>query len=331
MTMLKRSGDGMRKVLATAILVAGFGLGSGNAMAQSDVAGRVDRLEHEMRAVQRKVFPNGVGQNQQVFEPEITGPQAGPGPMPGSPASSPIADLASRVTALETQMSTLTGQAETSQHRLQQLEDAFTAYKLSTNARIAVLEGATATPGGGTADDTATPPPTRKAAGKPATTPPPASTKSGVAASADSDRAQKIAAIQHSSTGDDAHDAYLYGYRLWQAKYYPEAETALKDVVTKYPKSKDASYAQNLLGRSYLDEGKPSLASLAFYDNYKKMPQGDRAPDSLYYLAQALVQLKKPSSEVCKVYDELNDVYGASLSGDLKAKVSAGRAASKCQ
>ena len=87
----------------------------------------------------------------------------------------------------------------------------------------------------------------------------------------------------------------------------------MKTVVAKYPKHRRASYAQNLLGRAYLDDGKPSLAAIAFYDNYKKMPDGERAPDSLYYLAQALMQLNKPA-DACKVYGELTDVYGAKIS-----------------
>ena len=118
-------------------------------------------------------------------------------------------------------------------------------------------------------------------------------------------------------TGDAAEDGYTYGYRLWTAKLYPEAATALKPVADKYPKHRRASFAQNLLGRAYLDDGKPSLASLAFYDSYKKFPDGERAPDSLFYLAQALVKLKKPAADVCKVYAELTDVYGdEALRGD---------------
>jgi len=319
----------MRKWMAALVLCAGLGLGAGTASAQQQDAlpGRVDRLEHEMRAVQRKVFPDGAGRYDQSFQPQITAPDAAVGPAPGIPASGPITDLTARVTSLESQMSSLTGGIETAQHRLQQLEDAFTAYKLSTNARIAVLEGSAATPGG-PRDDGAPPPAKPPARGADAGPPP---SKAAPAKDKEGDRARQVAAIARPSSGDAAEDAYIYGYRLWSAKYYPEAEVALKDMVTKYPKSNRASYAQNLLGRAYLDDDKPSLASLAFYDNYKKMPQGDRAPDSLYYLAQALVQLKKPSPEVCKVYDELNDVYGPTLTGELKAKVAAGRTASKCK
>jgi TolA-binding protein len=130
-------------------------------------------------------------------------------------------------------------------------------------------------------------------------------------------------------TGDPGEDAYLAGYRLWETKKYADAAVALKAFVAKYPKHKRASYAQNLLGRTYLDDGKPAMAAEAFYSNYQKMPRGDRAPDSLYYLGQSLTQLKKPA-EACKVYDELQDVYGATLSASLKTQVTKGRADAKC-
>ena len=51
---------------------------------------------------------------------------------------------------------------------------------------------------------------------------------------------------------------------------------------------------------------------MTFYDNYKTLPDGERAPESLYYLAQALLTLKKPA-DACKVYGELTEVYGAKI------------------
>jgi TolA-binding protein len=84
-----------------------------------------------------------------------------------------------------------------------------------------------------------------------------------------------------------------------------------------------------LLGRAYLDEGKPALAAEVFYANYQKMPRGERAPDSLYFLSQSLVQLGKPK-EACRVYGELEDVYGATLSSTLRDRVAKGRADAKC-
>src|SRR3546814_9992051 len=88
-------------------------------------------------------------------------------------------------------------------------------------------------------------------------------------------------ALPISSTGNEADDAYTYGFRLWDAKFYPEAQAQLKATVDKYGASPVASKAANLLGRAYLDDGKPALASVAFYENYQKRPKGDRAADSL--------------------------------------------------
>ena len=59
---------------------------------------RIKKLEEEMRAVQRKVFP-GAGR-QAILEPEI-GPQAVPAAPSGVPAGSAVADLTARVDALE--------------------------------------------------------------------------------------------------------------------------------------------------------------------------------------------------------------------------------------
>jgi TolA-binding protein len=219
-----------------------------------------------------------------------------------------------------------TGQVEQATYRVRQLEEAFNAYKRTTDARLKALEdGAsavgvappvTATVPQGDRPVTATPKPAAAGPRTPLAKPEVASAAKGV---------------EKPSTGDPAEDGYTYGYRLWTAKAYPEAIAALKPVTEKYPKHRRASFAQNLIGRAYLDDGKPSLASLAFYDSYKKWPDGERAPDSLYYLAQSLVVLKKPAADVCKVYAELTDVYGAKMGTTMKADVEKGRAASKCK
>jgi TolA-binding protein len=271
--------------------------------------GRVSRLESEMRAVQRKVFPAGAG----TLMPEIVAPQA-TGQVGGTPATSAITDLSSRVTALEQSLATMTNQIEQTGYNQRRLQDQFEAYKRATDAKIAAL-GTAPTPI--VRDETPTPTLAKTPAKAAATT------------TIEPPKMASVAGVEKPSTGDDAEDAYIYGYRLWDAKKYPEAEAQLKKVVATYPKSRRASYAQNLLGRAYLDEGKPSLASMAFYENYKKMPDGERAPDSLYYLAQALMKLNKPA-DACKVYGELTDVYGSRISSGMKADVEKGRAAAKC-
>lgn len=288
-------------------------------VAAQDVGPRVDRLEREMRAVQRKVFPGGAGQ---MIEPQITAPQT-QAAAPGVPATSAVADLTARVSSLESQLSSLTGQIEQNQYQLRQLQQAFEAYRKSTDAKLAAGAAAPAP----LTSDAAPPARDVAAAGDTRDAPPP---RINAPAATGGDRAKQVAAIAKPASGDAGEDAYTYGYRLWQAKLYPEAATALKKMVADYPQHRRASFAQNLLGRAYLDDGKPSLASIAFYDNYKKMPDGERAPDSLLYLGQSLVQLKKPA-DACKVYDELGDVYGDKLSAAMKADVAKARLAAKCK
>ncbi|CAM3229581.1 MULTISPECIES: tetratricopeptide repeat protein [Sphingomonas] len=297
------------------------------AIAQSNVEGRVGKLESEMRAVQRKVFPNGAGG---YVQPEITAPHTQT-QAPGVPASSALSDLTSRVTSLEEQMAGLTGQIEQNGYRTRQLQDQFDAYKRATEARLKALESGPApiAPAGQSAPLDTPAPAAATGSTRPVKTPAAPSVVTGDTATA-GPAATGGAAVEKPSTGDPAEDAYLYGYRLWQAKRYPEAEAALKKMVADYPKSRRASFAQNLLGRSYLDSGKPSLASMAFYENYKKFPDGERAPDSLLYLGQALTKLNKPA-DACKVYDELSDVYGAKLSAAMKSQIASGRSAAKCQ
>ncbi|MBO9499144.1 MAG: hypothetical protein J7483_06785 [Novosphingobium sp.] len=329
-------------VASAALMLVGVG---GTAQAQdTSIPARVDRLEREMRAVQRKVFPGGAGV---TVEPQITAETDTN--IPGTPSTAPLNDLTQRVAALEGQIATLTGQVEQTNYRLRQLEDAYGAYRRTTDARLKALEDAAATigappPGSASLGDvppapieppvTTPPRPGTRPPAETATTVPPPAPKAQpkpTPPKGGDDRAAKLAAVEKPSTGDAAEDGYLYGYRLWSAQLYPEAREALQGVVKTYPAHRRASYAQNLLGRTYLDAGAPSLAAVAFYENYKKNPNGERAPDSLYYLAQALVKLNKPAGEVCKVYTELDQLYGDRISQEMKDGIVKGRAASKCK
>lgn len=309
----------MRRFTFVTLLFASVAIGP--VAAQSDpLTLRVGKLEKEMTAVQRKVFPNGV-----AIEPEMG--NGGPSIAAGNPASSPVADLNARVDALETQLQSLTGQVETDGNRVRKLEEALKAYE----ARLKALEGTGPVVAGGESPPAA--PVVEAAATKaaPASIKPPAvaSKPAPAATKVDPGRKAAIEAVEIPSTGDAIEDAYTYAFRLWTAKLYPEAQMKLKEFIAKYPTNKRASYAQNLLGRAYLDEGKPALASVAFYDNYQKMPRGERASESLYWLGIALTRLKKPA-DACKVYTEFDEVYAAKAGPDLKAKVAKGKTDAKC-
>lgn len=314
----------MRRLLIVAILMSGIATApSFGQSAAIDL--RVGKLEKEMKAVQRKVFPGGAG-----LEPEIDPTTVSKAT--GSPANAPIADLTARVDALETQLKTMTGQIEQSEFRLRKLEDGLKTLRSEQDARLKAIETAAANDAGSSATPApmADKPKTAPAAKPPvATKPPAADPKPSVGDKVDPARKAAVSAVEIPDTGDAAEDAYTYGFRLYSAKLYPEAQAKLKDYIAKYPTGKKASHARNLLGRAYLDEGKPALASVAFYDNYQKLPRGERASESLSWLGTALIRLKKPA-DACKVYTEFNEVYGAKASAESKARVTKGRADAKC-
>ena len=317
-----------------AILLLGGAAGSAPAQTPRTpgVEGRVTRLESEMRAVQRKVFPGGAGQ---YLQPEVEAaiPQ---GTLPGTPAQSAVSDLTARVSSLEAQLTSLTGQAEQAGFRARQVQEAFDVYRRTTDERLRALEGGRPSPTAGDAAPEDAPVVSDLPAPRPTPRPstgiarPAAVATTPTRTSTDPARAERVGAVDRPSTGNATEDAYTYGYRLWQAKLYTEAQAQLKLAAASGPANRRYSFAQNLLGRAYLDDGKPSLASMAFYENYKKAPDGERAPESLYFLAQALQKLNKVA-DACKVYDELSEVYAARLTTRMRADINAGRLGARCR
>lgn len=281
----------------------------------ANIDGRVGKLEKEMRAVQRQVFPNGAGK---FLEPEIQSPNA---PKTATSSSTATADLLARVDALETQLATLTGQVEQQGNAARSMDTRLKAIETQLKAQA---EPATvsALPVAATA---ATPVAARP---KPVTTP--ATVKPAPAAKPTAARTAAVAAIEKPATGDAFEDGYNYGYRLWEAKFFPEAQVTLEETVAKYPKHKRASFARNLLGRAWLDDKKPATAVKVFYDNYKNDPRGERAPDSLFFLGSALTDLGK-TAEACEAYGELAKAYPDAAGGRLADRVAGGKTRAKCK
>ncbi len=278
-----------------------------------NVEGRVVKLEKEMRAVQRKVFPEGAGK---IFEPEIKPPtSANPGGT--SSSSSAVSDLIARVDALESQLASLTGTVERQGNSMRSLDARLKTVESQLKAQAAPSETLPAAAE-----------PAKPIVPAPSATPKPATKPAAIKPSAS--RTAAVAAIGKPGTGDGFDDGYSYGYRLWEAKFFPEAQTTLQETVTKYPKHARASYARNLLGRAWLDDKKPATAVKIFYDNYKTDPRGDRAPESLYFLGQSLTDLGK-NAEACEAFGQLQTAYPDAATSRLSDRLSSGRARAKCK
>jgi TolA-binding protein len=287
----------------------------------ANVEGRVGKLEKEMKAVQRKVFPDGAGK---YFEPEIK--PADPVKDPSKSASgTEVTDLIARVDALEAQLATLTGQVEQQGNaakamdaRLKALESKVKTLESTEAPAVSSKPATTDTPVIGASTKATTP-------AKPTTTTKPAVTKPASAS-----RAAAVAKIEKPQTGDGFEDGYNYGYRLWESKYFPEAQVQLEETVKKYPNHKRVSFARNLLGRAWLDDGRPSQAAKIFYDNYKADANGERAPESLYFLGESLIKMDK-LSDACDVFGQLGKAYPDIVAGRLSARVAEGRKKAKCK
>lgn len=285
-----------------------------------NVERRVEKLEKEVRAVQRVVFPSG---SDRFFEPEIVPEKAPTNNNQNSTDNAAVRDLLGRVNALEEQLATLTGQMEQQQFNMRSVE-----------TRLADLEKGLAEQKAAAPVETASAAATSQAAPQAASSQAAASQ----AASAQSTPAAKpvssarrdaVAAIEIPSTGNEFEDSYNYGFRLWDAKFYPEAQVQLQETVDKFPNHPRVSFARNLLGRAWLDDNKPTNATKILYDNYINDPRGGRAPDSLYFLGQALTNMSE-LSKACEAYQQLEDAYPDIAEGRLANRLSAGRSAANC-
>ena len=278
---------------------------------------RLKKAETEIRALQRKVFPGGDGK---YFEPEITAAQP-TGTTATRPSTTAVTDMLARLDALESQIARLTSQTEENTNAIAQLGTRLGALEVTSTAAAAA-----SVPAVTTVTPTPTPTPAATASRTPPPPPPPP------AAKPTGPTAQRLAAVQaiaKPQTDDPGKDEYDYGFRLWDAGFFPEAQQQLSLYVEKYPKHAQISYGRNLLGRAYLDGGKPNEAAPWFLKNYQSDKQGARAPDSLLYLAETMIVMKD-TKRACIALAEFGETYPAVATSRLKSQYDADRGKVKC-
>ena len=228
-----------------------------------------------------------------------------------------MTDILARLDALEGQIQRLTGQYEEGSFAVRQLTERVEA--LEVNPRNAGQPSETAT--------AANPPSGNLAArNTPATTTP---TPTPAATGPSAERLAAVRAISKPQTDDAADDEYSYGFRLWEAGYYPEAIQQLTSFVEQHPSHWRTTYGRNLLGRAYLDDGKASEAAPWFLRNYQADKAAARAGDSLLYLAEAMIALKD-TSRACIALSEFAETYPALATGRLQSQYTANRAKVTC-
>jgi len=307
-----------RKALV-GLMLAGVAVTAMPASAQSDEA-RLRRIESELRALQREVFPGG---DRRFFTPEVDTSQPQQPQTVGTPANSALTDVLARLDAIEAQLARLTARGEENSNELRLLEEkvdgAIAAATSAAAPPLAVIPPSGLAPG-----PVPTPAPSAR---PPAVTPTPApAATSGPSAA----RVAAVRAIAKPQTEDAGDDEYTYGFRLWEAGYYPEAQQQLALFLEKHPRHARTSYGRNLLGRAYLDNGQPREAATHFFENYQNDKQGLRAPDSLLYLSEAMTTLGD-TSRACIALAEFSDTYPALATGRLKEQYDRNRSKVTCR
>jgi TolA-binding protein len=221
--------------------------------------------------------------------------------------------LEQRLGAIERQLQQLINQGEVAGHRVTVLEGELSKLRTDMNRRLTSLE-------------------TRPAVAQTVQSAPeqaaPVQVRPPQSASGSATPARPTGSADGEGS-DPGEDAYSEGFRLWRDGNYSQAITALRAFTSAFPNHRRVSFANNLIGRALLDDGKPRPAAEALLANYRSNPKGERAPDSLYYLGQALARLNQPG-QACKAYSELEDVYGAAIRPDLKALVTKAKAEANC-
>ena len=264
---------------------------------------RIDRLEHQVQEMQRRVYPKGKPADTAGFSDDPAATQ------------SSVMSLDQRLDALEHQMADMLRQTEESSNRLRGIETGLGQLRTEEDQRIQALEQRVS----------------QAAAAQVQTVPADAGAPTGTVVlksrpKASAQPSRTLETAQAPTPGDEGaavpvtdagEDAYTEGFRLWEAGKYDEAIATLKSFVAAYPKHRRVSYAKNLIGRALLDKGDANAAATALLSNYRTNPGGERAPDSLFYLGQALTKLGQ-TGQACKAYGELDAVYGAKIRPDLK-------------
>ncbi|MGH6737254.1 MAG: tol-pal system protein YbgF [Methyloceanibacter sp.] len=115
---------------------------------------------------------------------------------------------------------------------------------------------------------------------------------------------QSLAALPDS----DAQALYEQGYGDFLQHDYPGAEKAFSKLVAQYPKDPLAGSAQYWVGETYFLRGQHKKAADAFLAGYRKYSGGDKAPDTLLKLGMSLTALGEKDA-ACSTFKELGDRF----------------------
>ena len=316
-----------------AMLVAALMLGTAwiaHAQTVPQLENRIEKLEKQVRAVQRRVFSGDdvYFNSGSAVETPGTAVGAGPGGEPNL-----LADLQIRLSALERQLRELTGRVEEQGFQARQMETELTRFREDVEFRLAQLERGDSQPSlqpsaPALQGDAAVGGPNNVALPRPS---PPAPAQSAPAPAppqqpqpqpqAQSEPQPQPAATTPQALFEDAFSALRRGD-------YADAQAGFQDFLRQYPQDPLASNAQYWLGRSFFVRRDYGRAAGAFLTSYQDYPDGEKAADSLLDLGVTLIELDQ-KEDACAAFDQFQQSF-PTASDRLRQRLESERARAGC-
>ncbi len=242
---------------------------------------RLDIIEKQLKAVQRKVFKPGSEFPRQADEQPTRQTPAVSG------ANVRLADIESRIAQMETQLRQLTGRMEESNYQADKLKQQMEVMARDYEFRLKELEAANS--------KTVKPAvPEDRAADKPAN--------------------DNTTDILPKGT---AQQQYSYAQKLVTKGQYAKAEAALGEFLKRYPKAKLAGNAQYWLGQTYYVRKMYTRATRAFLEGYNSYPDSPKAPAFLLKIGMSLNAMGE-KVDACDAYRELASRFPDSMENKNK-------------
>jgi tol-pal system protein YbgF len=295
---------------------------------------RLDRIERDMNMLQRQVYRG-------------TGPTGAPVAV-SPPDAQAALNTEVRISQIEDQMRTVTGQIEESNYNIDQLKRRLDKLVSDIDLRLSALEhGGTSAAAGGAGQPLGGDVPSRSAprglAGQPS---PPAG--AGADPSAPPSRSGALGTLSTSRGGQGGapeggpvpsgdspapavvtntaaaaaagtlpsgtpSEQYNYAFGLLRQTNYPAAEQAFRSFLQRYPNDAMSGNAEYWLGETYYVRNDFNNAAAVFAEGYQKYPKSGKAPDFLLKLSMSLGKLGQ-KADACRALTRLDRDFPAAAS-----------------
>lgn len=256
---------------------------------------RVDRLEKEVRALQRRVF--GRQDSSDMVE----------APPPSGLVGDRAADYEVRLTALENQLRRLTGEIEELRYRNEETTRRLDAFMADAELRFNDGGGAMSQP------DAPAAPGLAGETGEIPETPPAGSTSAALP--------------EGTLPVGTPIEQYEYAYSLLAQGKYDAAEAAFQSFLAQHSKDDLAGNANYWLAQSLYVRGHYERAAKSFLEGYQAYPTSSKAPDYLLKIGMSLTKIDQ-KQDACAVFQELQTRFPESPAA--KERLAAERKTAGC-